>query len=81
METLAPSVIEQISAVFDRKLSEARPGYLYNTVEAANYLNCSTTQIWRLRRAGKLPFVKTGGKPLYEKRALDNILNEKEASL
>ena len=81
METLSPSIMEQVSAIIDRKLTGLRPGSLYNTVEAATYLNCSTVQVWRLRRSGRLPFVKTGGKPLYEKRALDNVLNKKGAAL
>jgi excisionase family DNA binding protein len=81
METLSPSIVEQVSTILDRKLTELRSGNLYNSVEAATYLNCSTVQVWRLRRAGRLSFVKTGGKPLYEKRALDKVLNDKGAAL
>jgi excisionase family DNA binding protein len=81
MEKLSPLIIEQIAAVLDLKRVQAGPEHLYNTVDAAKYLNCSTVQVWKLRRAGRLPFVKTGGSPRYEKRALDNILNQKGAAL
>jgi excisionase family DNA binding protein len=80
METLSPLIIEQIAAVLDRKRAEAGPEHLYNTVEAAKYLNCSTVQVWKLRRAGRLAFLKTGGSPRYTRKALDSILNEKGAA-
>jgi hypothetical protein len=81
METLSPLVIEQIAAVLDRNRAEDGHEQLYNTVDAAKYLNCSTVQVWKLRRAGRLAFIKTGSSPKYTRKALDNVLIEKGASV
>lgn len=44
--------------------------------EAAGYLRISRAMLWRLRRAGEIPFYRIGGKVLYSISDLDAFLDQ-----
>ena len=44
--------------------------------EAATYMRCSKVFIWKIRKAGKLRFLRAGRKVLFNKADIDHYLNK-----
>jgi len=67
--------MESLELAEKQKKDEER---YYNPQEAAKYLNCSESTLYRWRTSGYLVAIKVGGSLKYRKSDLDEIRKPKE---